>query len=137
MHNIGKMIAITIVEEAQRKMNGDFKPATELVGEIIEQYQADIGELAVEKWSLPHCVAVTVRYVNRLGDLAEDEPVAPIVSLGDAFCRTAGIGADRPEQVSLAEQPGKMRLHLNDHQCAEMYDRFVHLFETARNEFIT
>ena len=136
MHNIGKMVSVTIVEEAQRKMGAGFHPTPLIVDEIIEQYGVDVGELTVEKWTMPHRVAMTVHFMNRLDDLENDEKVVPIVALGEALCRRAGIGALEPEEVDLSAQPGRMRLHLAEEACAELHDRFVRVFDAARSEFI-
>jgi len=136
MHNLGKMITVTVIENAQRKMETDFKPSRLLVLRILKQFHKDVGELTIDKWSLPATVANTIHYIDRLDEIEENMVDVPIVALAEAFCRIAGIGGEHPEDFDMSMLPATHYLNLEADASLDLYDRFIMVFENARNEFI-
>jgi len=136
MHNLGKMITVSIIENAQRKLTSEFKATQKLVEGVLEQYHTDVGELTVEKWTLPKSVGYTLRYYHRLNDLEESSKLAPTVALSEVFCRAAGFGGEAEEGLDLGNHQAARMLQLDSEKCMELYDRFLHIFENAKGEFI-
>jgi len=136
MHNVGKMIALTIVEQVQKEMPPTFHPSQQMIISILNQYHTDVGELTAIKWTLPKSVGLTIRYYHRLYDMQGQINTVPVVALGEVFCQQAGIGVDQPATLNPAESDAAKILHLNDTVCEDYYQRFIKFYEHAKGEFL-
>lgn len=136
MHNIGRMIALSILEKAQHEVGSDFRPPESMAIGILDQYHRDIGELTVAKWALPPVVGTVIAHFETPQNQTTPQRVVSVISLADAFCRQAGIGLATPEEIDLASHPATRLLRLEPALGKEMFDRFVQIFASAKNEFL-
>jgi HD-like signal output (HDOD) protein len=136
MHNLGRMIALTIVEEAQRHVGEEFRPLRRTVLGIVDQYHRDIGELTVDKWSLPPAVAEVIRYYERLEDQISTNRTPAVVALGEVCCRLGGVGAEQAEEVDIAEHLAAKKLQVDGETFQGLHARFMQIFENAKAEFL-
>ncbi|MDP8221966.1 MAG: HDOD domain-containing protein [Candidatus Lernaella stagnicola] len=136
MHNIGRMISLTVIESAQRRVEDDFRPQEEMIENIVEQYQRDVGELTVEKWTLPSIVNQVVRFYGRPEEQIKPEPAVAVVGVGELLCIHTGIGSEKPEEVDFASQPAVKMLRLEPETTEDLVGRFQEIFESAKTEIL-
>lgn len=136
MHNLGRMVTLSIIEGAQREMDEDFRVSPITLNSLIDQYHEDVGELIVEKWLLPKTVGDTIRYLYRLPEIDETMKTVPIVSLAEGFCRLAGIGGEEPEELEISEFTALRLLAMKAPTAVELCERFGKVYEKAKGEFL-
>ena len=135
MHNLGRMIGLTVIETAQRDAGPDFRPTRELVESVADQYQGDIGELTVEKWQLPDIVGQVIRFYLRPEDQQQPQPIVAVVSVAERFCRLACVGSAEPEEIDLSDHAGAKMLRLSPEQINDLYERFTQVYQGAKAAF--
>jgi HD-like signal output (HDOD) protein len=136
MHNLGRMIALTVIEEAQKAVGPDFRPSQSLINAIADQYHRDVGSLTVEKWSLPPAVGETIRFYENPEERAGVARVAAVINLAEGFCRRAGIGGPAPEEIALDRLGGVRLLRAESALVQDLFARFVQVFDQAKGEFL-
>jgi HD-like signal output (HDOD) protein len=136
MHNLGRMISLNIIESSRGHGEDEFRPSVPLVESIIEQYHQDIGQLIVEKWTLPALVRQVVTFYERPEEQEYPEPIVSIVAVGEQFCRKAGIGNEPEEELMTPGGPAAQMLRIDAGTGQDLYEHFVRVYQSAQGEFL-
>lgn len=106
LHDVGKFVALNAIQDIRTEISPDYRPSPNLIGEILTQFHARLGELAVNEWGLSPSLAAAVRHHHQPLAAEEAQPLASAVYLGDRVCHHEGIGVEsRPadlEEIRMA-----------------------------------
>ncbi|MCC6158413.1 MAG: HDOD domain-containing protein [Deltaproteobacteria bacterium] len=135
MHDVGKMVLLTIMESAQKLVAPGFMPSDRTVHAILAQYGADVGEMVAKSWDMPHHMADAIARMPHLHEMREAAPETAAVALANDIAVIRGIGPDRAE-IALVDTPGARLLNLSVEACDELLVRFDQIHEQARGVFL-
>jgi len=137
MHDLGKMILLSILEETQKKMKlKDFRPSEGLMNTILKQYHSDVGELACVNWNLPETVQSAIKFHHNLDNIETKEPMPVIVVLSSRFARHVVLSEQDREQSTFLHPTAMRMLQLTEEDCQDIFEKFETVFENAKGYFI-
>jgi len=135
MHDIGKMVLLSILEGTQKEFV-EFKPTEETMANILTQYNTDVGELVSSKWNLPSSVQNSIKYHLKLDEMERWEGHAAVTGLADVFATIAANVTDQTSEISFETMPAVQKLRLPPEMCPMILEKFIQTFEKAKGVFI-
>ncbi|MCL4234323.1 MAG: HDOD domain-containing protein [Deltaproteobacteria bacterium] len=135
MHDVGKMVLLTIMESAQKTVAPGFMPSDRTVHAILGQYGADVGEMVAKSWELPHHMSEAIAQMPHLREMRDAAPETAAVALANDIAVIRGIGPDRAE-IALVDTPAARLLNLSAEACDELLVRFDQIHEQAKGVFL-
>ena len=101
LHDIGRLLLFSALEDIQRKTELPIKPTGELLRELLAEFHADYGYRLLETWNLPEQYGIVARD-HHIEDFDRDNILLVIVRLVNQACHKLGIGVGDTPNIMLA-----------------------------------
>jgi len=119
LHDVGKLLLITVVENITRSGKKKLRPSDELLHEVLESFHAEHGHLLLQNWKLPESYCKVVRE-HHYEDVDSNDTLLIIVRLANKACNKLGIGLSKDNSIILAATPEANLLGLSEVFLAEL-----------------
>jgi len=114
LHDVGKLLIISLVDKIILSDKIDFKPTDRLLGEIMSEFHAQHGYQLMAMWNLPeeYCTVARDHHKEPPDD---GNPLLLMVRLANKACKKMNIGYNPMEEksLSLTAEPEAAILGLN------------------------
>ena len=119
LHDIGKLLLITVVESITRSGKKKLRPSNELLYEVIENFHSEHGHSLLKNWNLPESFCKIARE-HHFEDVDPNDTLLIIVRLANKACNKLGIGLSKDPSIILAATPEASLLGLSEVFLAKM-----------------
>ncbi len=113
LHDVGKLLLITVVENITRSGKKKLRPSNELLYEVMENFHAEHGYLLLKSWNIPESFCKVV-HEHHYEDVDPNDILLIIVSLANKACNKLGIGLSKDPSIILAATPEASLLGLSE-----------------------
>jgi len=101
LHDIGKLLLITVVENLTRLKKHELRPSDTLLKEVMENFHVEQGAMLLEKWNLPDSYCRIVRNHHN-EEMDANDTLLLMVRLVNKACNKLGIGLVEDRAAILA-----------------------------------
>jgi HD-like signal output (HDOD) protein len=119
LHDVGKLLLITVVENITRSGKKKLRPSNELLHEVLDNFHAEHGYLLLKRWNLPESFC-KVAHEHHYEDVDPNDALLTIVRLANKACNKLGIGLSKDPSIILAAAPEANLLGLSEVFLAEL-----------------
>lgn len=119
LHDVGKLLLITVVENITRSGKKKLRPSNELLCEVMDNFHAEHGYLLLKSWNLPESFC-KVAQEHHYEDVDPNDILLIIVRLANKACNKLGIGLSKDPSIILAATPEANLLGLSEVLLAEL-----------------
>lgn len=131
LHDIGKLLLITVVENLLRSDRSDHRPSDILLNEVMENFHAEHGCLLMENWNFPETYCKVARE-HHTGDADPNDTLMLMVRLVNKACNKLGIGLHEDRSIILAATPEASILGLSEIFLAKLEITLEDIFGSGR-----
>ena len=119
LHDIGKLLLLTIIEKC--KMTGmlKFQPNEAIVSQCLADLHADYGHTLLKKWELPDNLCQVAQNHHK-EKYTSDNELLILVRMADKACRKVGIGLEKDSSIVLSACEEARSLGLSEFAVAEL-----------------
>jgi HD-like signal output (HDOD) protein len=119
LHDVGKLLLITVVENITRSGKKKMRPSNELLHEVMENFHAEHGFLLLKNWNLPESYC-KIAQEHHYEDIDSNDTLLAIVRLVNKACNKLGTGLYQDSSIILAATPEANLLGLSEVFLAEL-----------------
>jgi len=119
LHDVGKLLLITVVENITRSGKKKLRPSNELLHEVLDSFHAEHGYLLLKSWNFPESFC-KVAHEHHYEDVDPNDILLIIVRLANKACKKLGIGLSKDPSIILAATPEANLLGLPEVFLAEL-----------------
>lgn len=119
LHDVGKLLLITVVESITRSGKKKLRPSDVLLDEVLESFHAEHGHLLLQNWNLPESYCKVARE-HHYEDVDPNDTLLIIVRLANKACNKLGISLAKDTSIILAATPEANLLGLSEIFLAEL-----------------
>lgn len=119
LHDVGKLLLITVVEKITRSGKKKLRPSNELLHEVMDNFHPEHGYLLLKNWNLSQSFCKVARE-HQLEDVDPNDTLLITVRLANKACNKLGIGLSKDPSIILAATPEASLLGLSEVFLAEL-----------------
>jgi len=119
LHDVGKLLLITVVENITRSGKKKMRPSNQLLHEVMENFHAEHGFLLLKNWNFPESYCKVV-HEHHYEEVDPNDTLLIMVRLVDKACNKLGIGLSKDPSIILAATPEASLLGLSEVFLAEL-----------------
>jgi HD-like signal output (HDOD) protein len=101
LHDIGKVLIVTVVETLVQSGKAKLRPSNELLNEVIENFHSEYGYLLLKNWNLPSSYCLVAK-AHHLDEIDPNDILLIMVRLVNHTCNKLGIGLKKDPSIILA-----------------------------------
>ncbi len=118
VHDIGKLLAIRVIDDL-RIARADFKPAPQLISELLSGTHARYGAVLAKQWNLPESFARVIEH-HHDPQPADSDTLLMSVRLADNAANALGFGIGAKPEGQLAGTLEAQALEIDEIAVAEL-----------------
>lgn len=92
LHDIGKLVYLGISQKILDEKPDVFTNLGDKIGEMMDQFHANMGGVIARRWSFPSLIQNCIRYHHDYTHCYEQQNLAILVNLADSICNYHGYG---------------------------------------------
>jgi HD-like signal output (HDOD) protein len=119
LHDVGKLLLVTIVENITRSGKKELRPSNELLYEVMDNFHVEHGSSLLKNWNLPESFCKVTRE-HHYEEVDPNDTLLIIVRLANKACNKLGIGLSKDPSIILAATPEASLLGLSEVFLAEL-----------------